>query len=139
VVRLDTVPAGITSDDPRTFAPVAIENPLRPGTRQLLPLVHVDPDAPLSWIPADVLESLGIERQRIRHFERADGTQVDRPVGLAFVHAAGTRTSDDVVFAEPGDVAVLGSRSLSGLNLYVDPVARQLEDAGPISAAAAFR
>ena len=139
VVRLDTVPANVTSDDPRTFAPVAIENPLRPGERQLLPLVHVDPDTPLSWIPFDVLESLGIERRRIRYFERADGTRVDRSTGLAFVHVSGTRASDDVVFAEPGDVAVLGARSLSGLNLYVDPVMRQLEDAGPISAAAAFR
>ena len=103
VVRLDTVPPGITSDDPRTFAPVAIENPLRPGERQLLPLVRVDPDSPSSWIHAHVLQSLGIERRGRRHFERADGTVVDRSIGLVSVHVAGIGASDDVVFAEPGD------------------------------------
>lgn len=135
VVRLDTVPDNITPDDPRTFAPVAIENPLRPGARQLLPLVHVDSGAPFSWIPSDVLESLGIERRSIRCFERSDGTLLERWIGVAFIHVAGIRASDDVVFAEPGDVAVLGARSLAGLNLCIDPVWRQLEDAGPIPAA----
>ena len=139
VVRLDTVPPGITCDDPRTFAPVAIENPLRPGERQLLPLVRVDPESPSSWIPADVLESLGIERRGLRHFQRANGTVVYRSIGLASVHVAGIRTSDDVVFAEPGDAIVLGARSLAGLNLCIDPVTRQLEDAGPLSAAVALR
>jgi hypothetical protein len=139
VVRLDTVPPGITSDDPRTFAPVAIENPLRPGERQLLPLIRVDPDSPSSWIAAQVLESLGIERRGLRHFERDDGTVVERSIGLASVHVAGIRTSDDVVFAEPGDAIVLGARSLTGLNLFVDPVTRQLEDAGPRPAAVALR
>ena len=121
------------------FAPVAIENPLRLGKRQLLPLLRVDPESPSSWIPAHVLDSLGIERQGRRHFERADGAIVDRSTGLVSVLVAGVTASDDVVFAEPGDVTVLGARSLSGLNLCIDPVTRQLEDAGPRSAAVAVR
>ena len=139
VVRLDTVPPGIRTDDPRSFAPVAIENPLRAGKRQLLPLVRVDPDSPSSWMPAHVLDSLGIERRGVRHFERADGAVMARPIGLASIHVAGIRTSDDVVFAEPQDAVVLGARSLSGLNLIIDSVTKQLEDAGPRSAAMAFR
>lgn len=91
VVRLDTVPRGITSDDPRTFAPVAIENPLRPGERQLLPLARVDPDSPSSWIGAHVLESLRIERGRVRRFERADGTVLERSMGLASLYVKGLR------------------------------------------------
>ena len=48
-----------------------------------------------------------------------------------------TSTPDFVVFAEPGDLAVLGAHSLEGLNLRVDPVRKILVDAGPIVAAAA--
>ena len=50
---------------------------------------------------------------------------------------ASTRTADDAVFGEPGDVVLLGARSLEGLNLRVDPVLKQLVDAGPAPAALA--
>jgi hypothetical protein len=40
------------------------------------------------------------------------------------------------VFGEPGDLVLLGARSLEGLNLRVEPATRQLVDAGPVSAAA---
>ena len=53
-----------------------------------------------------------------------------------FRNAAGTSTSDDVVFGEPGDMVLLGARSLEGLNLRVDPVTKTLVDAGPAPAAA---
>jgi hypothetical protein len=36
----------------------------------------------------------------------------------------------------PGDLELLGSRSLEGLNLRVDPVAKRLTDAGPMPLAA---
>jgi hypothetical protein len=52
------------------------------------------------------------------------------------VHVAGKRTTDDVVFGEPGDLTLLGSRTLEGLNFRVEPVSRQLIDAGPAPAAA---
>ena len=56
---------------------------------------------------------------------------------LAIVHAAGTQTIDEVVFAEPGDLLLLGARSLEGMNLRVDSRNKQLVAAGPIVAAAA--
>jgi hypothetical protein len=37
-----------------------------------------------------------------------------------------------VVFGEPGDITLLGARSLEGLNVRIDPVSRQLVDAGPL-------
>jgi hypothetical protein len=43
------------------------------------------------------------------------------------------------VFAEPGDMVLLGARSLEGLNLRVDARTKQLVDAGPIVAASANR
>lgn len=54
------------------------------------------------------------------------------------MHAAGTRTADDVVFGEEGDLVLLGARSLEGLNLRIDPVLKQLVDAGPAPAAATY-
>jgi len=53
------------------------------------------------------------------------------------VHASGTETTDEVVFAEPRDLTLLGARTLEGLNLRVEPATKRLVDAGPAPAAAA--
>jgi hypothetical protein len=100
---------------------VEIENPLRPGNRRLVPSVLVDTGVELSWFPASVLDSLGIQRRYVWRFRQADGTVLERWTGLAFVHVAGVNASDDVVFGEPGDLILLGARSLEGLNLRVEP------------------
>ena len=93
---------------------VEIENPARPGERRNLRSVLVDTGAELSWVPAEVLESLGIERYNTWCFRQADGTILERRTGAAFIHVAGKRTTDDVVFGEPGDLLILGSRTLEG-------------------------
>ena len=67
----------------------------------------------------------------------ADGRILQREVGFALVHVAGKATADDIVFGEPGDLTILGARSLEGLNLRVDPRTKQLVTAGPIMAALA--
>ena len=116
---------------------IEIENPARPGERQEVRSVLVDTGAELSWIPATVLESLGIGRYRTARFRQASGAIVERSIGAAFIHVAGSSTVDDVVFGEPTDLVILGSRSLEGLNFRIDPVRKQLVDAGPVLAAAA--
>jgi len=126
------------SDTMGTFrVDLEIENPARPGQRVELRNVLVDTGAELSWIPAEVLESLGIERKKIWRFRQAGGTVLERSTGYAIVHVVGTETIDEVVFGEPGDLALLGAHSLEGLNLRVEPVTKQLVDAGPAPAAAA--
>lgn len=114
---------------------VEVENPLRPGELSMLHSVLIDTGAELSWFPTQLLESLGIERRKVWRFRQADGTVLERWVGLAFVHVAGTSAPDDVVFGEPDDLILLGSRSLEGLNLQIDPVKKRLVDAGPAPAA----
>ena len=127
-------------DDMGTFrVEVEIENPARPGERRALASVLVDTGAELSWVPAEVLESLGIERYKKLRFRQANGTILERWVGGAIIHVAGNRTNDDVVFGEPGDLVLLGARTLEGLNFRIEPVTRQLVDAGPAPAAAAFQ
>ena len=116
---------------------VEIENPAKPGERRSIGSVLVDTGAELSWFPADVLESLGIERYARSRFRQADGTILERWTGVALLHVAGKRTGDDVVFGEPGDLVLLGARTLEGLNFRIEPVTRQLVDAGPAPAAVA--
>ena len=116
---------------------IEIENPARLGERRLVPTVLVDTGAELSWIPAPILDSLGIPRLKIWRFRQADGTVLERAAGPALVYAGGTLTSDEVVFGEPGDMVLLGARSLEGLNLRVDPFRKILVDAGPAPAAVA--
>ena len=91
----------------------------------------------MSWVPAEVLESLGVERFRQLRFRSATGEVVERWIGSAWIYAAGTRTSDEVVFGQLGDQSLLGARTLEGLNVVVDPVNRHLVDAGAMPAAAA--
>ena len=126
------------AEDMGTFRiDIEIENPVRPGTKRALTSVLVDSGAELSWIPAAILESLGIERRSRWRFRQADGTVLERWTGPAFVYAEGKTATDDVVFGEPGDLVLLGARSLEGLNLRIDPVSKRLVDAGPAPAAAA--
>jgi clan AA aspartic protease len=138
MVLLGKYRGGIMSDEMGSFrVDVEIENPARPNERKEVRSVLVDTGAELSWIPAPVLESLGIPRYRKARFRQATGTIVERSVGAAFIHVAGNRTVDDVVFGEPADLVILGSRSLEGLNFRIDPVRKQLVDAGPLLAALA--
>ncbi len=116
---------------------VEIENPVRPGRRELLRGVLVDTGAELSWAPAAVLEALRIERRKIVRFRQADGSGLERWVGFAIVYAADTMTPDEVVFGEPADQVLLGARTLEGMNLKVDLVGKRLASAGPILAVTA--
>lgn len=116
---------------------IEIENPAAPGKRLLIRNVLVDTGAELSWVPADTLDRLVIERYSQRQFRQADGTILVRWAGPAFVHVEGKRATDDVVFGETGDLILLGARTLEGLNVRVDPVLKRLVDAGPAPAAAA--
>lgn len=86
--------------------------------------------------PASILESLGIQREKKDlAFVMANGVQITRSVGFAIAEVAGTFTVDEVVFAEDGDLLLLGARSLGGLNLMVDSSRKKLVAAGPLPAA----
>ena len=78
-----------------------------------------------------------MEQNRKWYFRQADGTVLERWTGIVVMSVAGKRTGDDVVFGEPGDLALLGSRTLEGLNVRIEPLTKQLVDAGPAPAAAA--
>lgn len=118
---------------------VEIESYVSPGVVHELPNTLVDTGSEATWVPRPILELLGVKRVKTVHFRVADGRTVDRDVGYAIVHAGGTQTVDEVVFAERGDMILLGARTMEGLNLRVDPKRKQLVDAGPVDAGASGR
>ena len=67
----------------------------------------------------------------------ANGQIITRSVGYAVLKVDEAETVDEVVFAQKGDLQLLGARALEGLNLKVDSRRKKLVAAGPIVAAAA--
>ena len=123
-------------DEMGTFrVDVEIENPARPGERRTVKSVLVDTGAELSWLPGAVLESLGVERVKVWRFRQVDGTVLNRWTGAVNLRVIGVQTFDEVVLGDPGDRVLLGAHSLEGLNLRIDPLTKQLIDAGPAPAA----
>lgn len=101
-----------------------------------LPRVLVDTGSEYTWASGEALERIGIKREKKDlQFVMANGQKITRSVGFAVVRAGGTFTVDEIVFAEPGDLSLLGARTLEGLNLTVDPARKRLVAAGPLPAA----
>jgi len=50
---------------------------------------------------------------------------IEREVGYAILAAEGYETNDEVVLAEPGDVNLLGVRTLEGFGVTVDNIAHR--------------
>jgi clan AA aspartic protease len=117
---------------------IGVENVAQRGVVRYVADALVDTGSELTWIPREVLQSIGINVERHRSFIVADGRRVERDIGYAVVHAGESATVDEVVFAEESDFALLGVRSLEGLNLRIDVVRKKLVDAGPVLAAASL-
>ena len=115
---------------------IMIENVERRGEMRTVDDALVDTASDYSWVPKDVLASLGVRPEHVQRFIVADGRELDRQVGIAIVHAAGAIAPDFVLFAEAGDMVLLGARSLEGLNVRVDAQRKRLVPAGPILAGA---
>ena len=82
----------------------------------------VDTGAELSWIPSDVLESIGITRTKKRSFLTARKQTIQRDVGYAILRSEGFETIDEVVFAGRGDMILLGVRTIEGFGVMVDNI-----------------
>jgi predicted aspartyl protease len=99
----------------------------------------VDNGSDYTWIPATTLSKLDVAKEKKDVlFIMANGQHITRSVGFAIIRLDKFFTVDEVVFAEKGDLAILGARTLEGLNLAVDSKRKQLVAAGPHLAAAAI-
>ena len=101
-----------------------------------LPRLLVDTGSEYTWIPAPTLEKLVIPREKKDlTFIVANGQTITRSVGFAIIRVEKNFTVDEVVFAEKGDLLLLGARTLEGLGLIVDPRRKKLAASGPLPAA----
>jgi len=114
-----------------------LENVVDRSKSATLSKMLVDTGSEYTWITESVLEKLGIPREKKDLvFIMANGQQITRSVGFAIVRVGSSFAVDEVVFAEKGDLLLLGARTLEGLNLTVDPRQKKLVAAGPLPAAA---
>jgi predicted aspartyl protease len=113
-----------------------IENHIDRRKSAEVPKVLVDTGAEFTRINAETLKNIGVRREKKDYtFVMATGQQITRPVGFAIIHVGDALTIDEVIFGEPGDLQILGARSLEGMNLRVDSRGKKLVAGGPILAA----
>ena len=91
----------------------------------------VDTGSECTWVPKRSLEKIGVRREKRLTFALANGQLVTRSLGFAIVRLGPHFTTDEIVFAEPGDLLLLGARTLEGLNVTIDPTAKRVVRAGP--------
>jgi predicted aspartyl protease len=82
----------------------------------------VDTGSELTWLPGEVLRAAGIIPRRRRVFFTATQQKIGREVGYAILSAEGYETNHEVVFAESGDMTLLGVRTLEGFGVMVDNI-----------------
>jgi predicted aspartyl protease len=85
-------------------------------------LALVDTGSELTWLPAELLEAIGVSALRTRVFATANQQRIEREVGYAILSAEGYETIDEVVFAEPGEMTLLGVRTIEGFGVMVDNI-----------------
>ncbi len=96
----------------------------------------VDTGSEYTWIEGNLLQGIGVTpEKKDLAFQMANGQTNTRNVGFAILRFGGYFTIDEVVFAQQGDLNLLGARTLEGMNLTVDAQKKKLVAAGPLPAA----
>ena len=104
--------------------PVEIGDPT--GTEFELVNPLVDTGAAYSFMPASLLERLGVETLREMIFITAGGGRIRRRIGQTWVRTRGREIVTIVVFGDDDSIPLLGAYALEGLGLAVDPVHERL-------------
>jgi predicted aspartyl protease len=114
-----------------------VENHVNRSKAATVPRVLVDTGSEYTWLPEATLQKIGVNvEKKDLAFTMANGERITRRVGFAVIRIDKYFTIDEVVFGEPGDLTLLGARTLEGLSLVVDPQKKKLVAAGPLLAAA---
>ena len=97
------------------------------GGNRFAPLdAVVDTGATFTWIPRDVLDTLGVVGEEVWPFLLADGREVRYEVAWIAIRIGERVQPTIVVFGEPGSEPLLGAFTLEGFLLAADPVNRRL-------------
>jgi len=113
-----------------------IVNITRPAKAVSVPKLLVDSGSEATWIPESILRKakITISKKDVR-FQMANGQTITRSIGYAIVRASGFETVDEVVFGQPGDLSLLGARTLEGFGAVIDSRKKKLVAGGPHVAA----
>jgi predicted aspartyl protease len=96
------------------------------GTRFASMDAIVDTGATFTVVPASILNNLGVVPNRRVRFRLADGGLLERDVGETMVRVLDYQAIRLVAFGSDDAPALLGSDTLEGLLLTVDPVQERL-------------
>ena len=98
--------------------------------------VMVDTGSEYTWLPEKLLQEAGVAvTKKDIAFVMANGTTITRDIGYAYVRSGEFETVDEVVFARPDDLRLLGARTLEGFAARVDSRTKRLVAAGPLPVA----
>ena len=108
-----------------TFLDVTVKKqPDSRGERRIKFLI--DTGAIYTVAPAAALRKLGIKPHRKESFTLADGSSIERGMGMAYFEYKGVGGGAPVVFGEAKDSNLLGMTTLESMGLMVDPLSREL-------------
>ena len=66
-----------------------------------------------TWMPEELLHEAGVTvTKKDVTFVMANGTTITRDIGYAYLRSGAFETVDEVVFARPDDLRLLGARTL---------------------------
>ena len=99
------------------FSDVILRGP--GGSRTLRMLV--DTGSTYTWVPEAIARELCALERGVVHLRTADNRLVDRILGELEVEVLGRRGTRFIVFALEGEEPLLGTDTLEGLLLEVDP------------------
>ncbi len=118
------------------YQDVEIVNVGQPGLVIHVPHLLVDSGSEFTWVSQALLKQaqIAVVKRKVP-FLMANGRTITRSMGYAIVRTDGFETIDEVVFGRPGDLSLLGSRTLEGFGALVDPRRKRLVAGGPHPAA----
>ena len=100
--------------------------------------VMVDTGSEYTWLPDELLLEAGVAvTKKDIAFVMGNGATITRDIGYAYLRSGAFETVDEVVFARPDDLRLLGARTLEGFAARVDSRAKRLVAAGPLPVAGA--
>ena len=118
------------------YVDCTVENMASPDKSALIEQLIVDTGSEFTRIPKDSLSEVGVDvRKRDVQFVMANGEIITRDIGYAILRVNGFETVDEIVFAQAGDLNLLGAHTLEGFGAVVDARGKRLVAAGPHLAA----
>lgn len=110
-----------------TQVTVTVNQPGQPLGAGWQGLFLVDTGAVDCLVPATELEALGIERVGSRTYELADGSLIERDIGVARLEFMGEVVGATIIFGDQDVEPILGVTALESVGIVVDPRNQQLK------------